>query len=337
MEWTLIFSVILGSVISTRAMSVVNVVEGESAELYFTYPCDSAGVTLQHGSRVPFYRTGQSESSTSDSDLEKRFTIKNTLGSDLCTLHLEINPVERADAGTYSCQPYQIGSDVLSECPSIRLNIALSSGQVSCEWIEDHAYEVSGWKILSCTASSDSLSGYIQCYQNGETVPPKTPPVETNGTLHQTIWVRSNPNPVFCCSTTPDSPVDRCQCKNYVWDPSSGEKSIITTDPCTVSTPFPSAMPSQISAVNNTPPTTGAVTLDNSSNTECLGSYELVIGLVTVILILFVRLVFYYRAFHQQNRLRKTPVEVHAKLQDTRLVMESDEDSQIDVVTLESD
>lgn len=228
---------------SVTCQLVIKLIQGEKAHLTFRYDCNCTEITLQHGYKSPFYRSTNPASITLASYPESRFIIENIVTTEVCSIHLSINPVHRNDAGTYITQVYKNGGDVLPDMQRIGLNVDYPPGEASCEWREGSS--VGDWGLLQCTATAGTLSGLFECYQRGERLPPYTTQTKHRNKLEQTIWVRLS-HPVFCCTATQELPKDQCQCKEYVWAPASFGKPKRAVEPCSATTYIPNILTSQI-------------------------------------------------------------------------------------------
>ena len=298
---------------SRGSSTLINLIEGEPANLNFTYPCDSTDVTLQHGYQTPFYRSTSSEPLLTP-DQEGRYNIveNNNSGSGgNCSLHLTINHVNRIDAGTFICQVYKDGQ-LLPEYPRIGLDVDYPPGKASCELTNDYTFE--DWSALSCTAAVGTLPGQIGCFQDSVVSPPVLNPVETDSVLRHIFWVRHT-HPVFCCSFRSDHPAELCDCRDFAKVPHESGLSDTNAEPCPVTTPLQHSSPLQsTTTINSSTSTTKATTKETRSHMSFHWTSGMAIGLFFVILILCVFLVRYYRAFKKQVRLKSNStglVEFH--------------------------
>ncbi|XP_030840407.1 uncharacterized protein LOC115923572 [Strongylocentrotus purpuratus] len=201
-------------------------IQGQEANLIFPYPCDSTEVTLvQHSSRAPFYRLtdGSSQLSLPGSQLH-RFHVQNRIKNGNCSLDLTITNLMRNDAGKYISLVYKDGKSIVDHTTRVELQIHYPPGKASCVVSEGKGRD---WVSIDCTANVGSLSGKIECYQDGVWMPSLTDPSETGTLLKQTILIRKS-LPVFCCSSTLDEYKERCECNDtglYIADDDSN-------DPC---------------------------------------------------------------------------------------------------------
>ncbi|XP_030841031.1 uncharacterized protein LOC115923820 [Strongylocentrotus purpuratus] len=135
----------------------------------------------------------------------------------------------RFDAGKYISLVYKDGQSIADHTTRVELQIDYPPGKASCDVSEEKGGD---WVSIDCTAKVGSLSGKIECYQDGVWIPPLTDPTETDTTLKQKINITTN-QPVFCCSSALTEYKERCECNDtalYLDD-------AISSDPCpTIST-----------------------------------------------------------------------------------------------------
>nr|XP_054763679.1 uncharacterized protein LOC129270307 [Lytechinus pictus] len=211
------------------------VMEGDNIDLYYPYPCNSARITVQYGMKLPFYILKDAESITLPPEQAKRFTFTNEREDGNCLLHVRIQDVRLTDAGTFIFLAYsEEGFDEYVK-KIIRLNVDFLPGRLSCEMNNDMIME-GGWVALDCIAPVGSVSGQINCYQNGEKMPPHTDPIETNKYLKQTILAKKT-LPVLCCTSTWEHTKDRCECNDFQWDLTDNKNLTSIIDPCSPTTP----------------------------------------------------------------------------------------------------
>nr|XP_054763675.1 uncharacterized protein LOC129270304 [Lytechinus pictus] len=205
------------------------VMEGDTVDLYYLYPCNSTTITVQYGRRLPFYILENAESITLPPAQAKRFTFTNKREDDNCVICIRINDVSRMDAGTYIFFAY-IEDDVHdSSFKMIGLDVVFLPEMASCTISDENMG--GDWVALDCTALVGSVSGWVDCYQNGEKMPPRTDPNETNKYLKQTILAKKT-LPVFCCSSTWEHTKDVCECNDFQWDLSNNKNMTSIIDPC---------------------------------------------------------------------------------------------------------
>ncbi|XP_063954390.1 uncharacterized protein LOC135153870 [Lytechinus pictus] len=216
----------------------LKLLEGDKAEMDFPYPCSNSKVTLRMGNQTPYYN-----SILGTASLPMRYSVQeqNATGNGSCSLHVMINPVSRNDEGACILNVYQ-GDDVLKEyTKSIDLQVDFPPGKASCKLSQE--YKLGDWVSLHCTAPVGTLPGEIKCFQSGMRIPPVGTPFQTNQVLEQTFWVVKRSHPTFCCTSTQEEPVDMCECKDSVWEPSNAEQSNNTKDPCPKIYTVPSSSP----------------------------------------------------------------------------------------------
>ncbi|XP_041462679.1 uncharacterized protein LOC121413792 [Lytechinus variegatus] len=198
-------TVILASCYQARAVSYV---EGQEAELIFPYPCESTEITLQQSNRLPFYNSADGSTLSLHEDQHHRFSIHYEYDINDCYLKLTIINVKRVDQGTYILFVYGNQRQIIGDPYRIWLNIDYPPGKASCVVGE---YKGGKWVSIDCTAKTGSLPGKIECYQDGEWMPPLTGPIETHITLKQTILIRKS-QPAFCCSSFLNGNKSRDEC-----------------------------------------------------------------------------------------------------------------------------
>nr|XP_054763682.1 uncharacterized protein LOC129270310 [Lytechinus pictus] len=206
------------------------VMEGDTIDLYYPYPCNSSRITLQYGRRLPFYILEDAETITLLPAQAKRFTFTNEREDDNCLLFVRIKEVSRTDAGTYIFFAYTRDDVSESSSKSIGLHVDFLPGKASCKMNNDMIME-GDWVALDCIAPVGSISGWIDCYQNGEKMPSRTDPTETNKYLKQTILAKKK-LPVFCCTSTWEHTRDICECTDFQWDLANNKNLISFIDPC---------------------------------------------------------------------------------------------------------
>lgn len=217
---------IVATLLTQCDSKILRLIEGEVALLDFQYPCDSTDITLRKGYLPPFYSLEHPESNL----IPQRHTLGHHCESSTCCLYLTINPVKRTDVGTYILTVYK-GSELLDEFTvRIGLRIAYPPGRALCQLTGDH--QVGVWVSLHCTAPIGTLRGHIKCYQRDMRLPHFTQPAQRDNILVQTFWMIKRLYRTFCCTSTIPDLIDRCDCKDFVWDPSNNTQPNITVDPC---------------------------------------------------------------------------------------------------------
>ncbi|XP_030842202.1 uncharacterized protein LOC115924258 [Strongylocentrotus purpuratus] len=200
-------------------------IQGQEANLIFPYPCDSTEVTLLHHlSTAPFYRSTDGSALSLPPFQVNRFHVQNRIKNRNCSLDLTITNLMRIDAGKYISLVYKDGKSIVDHTTRVELQIDYPPGKASCDVSEGKGGD---WVSIDCTANVGSLSGKIECYQDGVWMPSLTDPSETVTLLTQTILIRKS-LPVFCCSSFLDEKKERCECKDtglFITDDDSN-------DPC---------------------------------------------------------------------------------------------------------
>ncbi|XP_030840410.1 uncharacterized protein LOC115923575 [Strongylocentrotus purpuratus] len=199
-------------------------IQGQEANLIFPYPCDSTEVTLQQSARAPFYRSTDGSSLALPDDQVHRFKVQIRIKIGNCSLDLTISNLMRSDEGTYLSTIYKDGQLRDEYTTRIGLQVDYPPGEASCV----ASYDKGGdWGSIDCTAQVGSLSGKIECYQDGLWMPLLTDTIETHTSLQQTILIRKS-LPVFCCSSTLDEYKLRCECNDTCLYKAEGDSN----DPC---------------------------------------------------------------------------------------------------------
>ncbi|XP_063954694.1 uncharacterized protein LOC129259378 [Lytechinus pictus] len=205
------------------------VLEGDSVHFHFPYPCNSTLITLQYGLREPFY----SLSDNTDADIGPvevdRFTFKIRKEHSHCSLFVRINSVIRTDEGLYIFFAFREGNVHGDSFKRIALDVDFLPGKAFCTQNEESA--TGNWVTLDCVALVESPSGQIDCYQNGEKMPPITSPTQTFQNLKQTIIAKKT-YPVFCCTSFQGNATDMCECNDFVWDLANNKNLSSLIDPC---------------------------------------------------------------------------------------------------------
>ncbi|XP_041472775.1 uncharacterized protein LOC121422037 [Lytechinus variegatus] len=285
----IIFGMLIG--ISVCNATIMYAREGEMMLLEFVYPCNSTRITLQYGNRAPCYSSAEPKHMSMPPN--QRLAFEND--SQVCSVQWTIDPVLRDDAGTYILTAYKNGI-MLPDYPRIGLRVEYPPGRATCQ-LSDYHHDAE-WLSLRCTAPRGTLPGHILCYQNGLRLPTYTHLQQTDRTITQTILARSANMNVFCCSTLLQESKDKCECKDFGWDPSN-KTTLTEISPCpipaTVQTSEPMSsvsptqdiqidyftMPTKIPDISKCQCNTDHVTLRNSISTVI----SLAITLIIIIII----------------------------------------------------
>ncbi|XP_041461250.1 uncharacterized protein LOC121412523 [Lytechinus variegatus] len=241
---------ILLTKISSILSNQLSFTEGGQAEILFHYnQKEELDIELRIGNRHPFYQHGQKEEIGLSPKQNKRFSVDiekhSALGVSyrMYLVRVKIENVSREDAGTYTCSLYRDGVIDDEYTKQVGLNIEFPPGKVDCVLGPSHVDTTNRiWSHLKCAAPIGSSPGLIECYQDGDRVPPWTRPIQNRTTLTQTLWIRTA-IPIFCCSTTFDKESDICSCKDYVMDFSPSNAGAHDGQPCLKSTPSSSGDP----------------------------------------------------------------------------------------------
>lgn len=210
----------------------LNLLQGEEAYLTYTYSCDIYDVILQVGNRAPFYHSTDGGSLLLPPYQEHRFSIEIVNKNNSCSLILTISNVQKDDAGLYTCFIYA-DIEKSQDYMQISVHVDYPPGKASCAL--DGFYQTGGWMSLQCVAQVGSISGKIDCYQNGDRMPSLTRPIETNTSLKQTILIK-NSNIVYCCSATFRQPKQMCECSDTVIEPVYNSRILGPTNLCSSTT-----------------------------------------------------------------------------------------------------
>nr|XP_054753967.1 uncharacterized protein LOC129259730 [Lytechinus pictus] len=276
--------------------------EGGQAELLYHYNQEhDLDVEIRLGRRPPFYQHGVMLETGLSPDQRERFSVfieKHTaldVPYQMFLVRVKIENVSREDAGTYICKVYQNGHINEQQTKKVGLNIEFPPGKARCV-LGPNQVDTSSttWFHLKCTASIGSRQGLIECYQDGERMPPWTRPINQNrSTLVQTLWIRKS-LPIFCCSSTYDRVSNMCQCKDFIRDFSISNRATPGLYPCPSGSESSTAEPSQrliedigehekITQANSVP-TSGQHTLKPSSEGDSDSSLVLKIILVFTVI-----------------------------------------------------
>ena len=217
--------------------------EGGQAELLYHYNQEQdLDVEIRIGNRLPFYQHGVMLEAGLSTNQNQRFSVdieKHTapgVSYHMFLVRVKIENVSREDAGTYKCMVYQNGHINEEETKKVGLKIEFPPGKANCVIGTNQIDTSSGvWAPLKCIASIGSRLGLIECYQNGERMPPWTRPTQNRTTLVQVIWIRKI-IPIFCCSSTYERVSDMCECQDFIRDFSQGNDAIPGLHPCQSST-----------------------------------------------------------------------------------------------------
>nr|XP_054753647.1 uncharacterized protein LOC129259378 [Lytechinus pictus] len=204
------------------------VLEGDSVLFHFPYPCNSTLITLQYGLRDPFYTLRDTDSDIVPIEVDM-FTFKIRKEHSHCSLLVRINSVIRSDEGIYIFFAYREGNVHSNSFKRIVLDVDFFPGKAFCTQNEES--KTGNWVALDCVAPVGSLSGQIDCYQNGEKMPPLTSPLETFKHLKQTIIAKKT-SPVFCCTSSQRNVREMCECNDFVWDLADDKNLSSMMDPC---------------------------------------------------------------------------------------------------------
>nr|XP_054753642.1 uncharacterized protein LOC129259374 [Lytechinus pictus] len=205
-----------------------SVLEGDSVHFHYPYPCNSTLITLQYGIRDPFYRLRDTDADIGQVEVDM-FTFKIRKEHSHCSLLVRINSVIRSDEGLYIFFAYQEGNVHSDSFKRIALDVDFFPGKAFCTQNEES--KTGNWVALDCVAPVGSLSGQIDCYQNGEKMPPLTSPIETFKHLKQTIIAKKT-YPVFCCTSSQRNVRDVCECNDFIWDLANDTNLSSMVDPC---------------------------------------------------------------------------------------------------------
>ncbi|XP_063954383.1 uncharacterized protein LOC135153869 [Lytechinus pictus] len=210
--------------------------EGGTVQLRFSYPCNAKDLSLQYSNRLPFYRLEDSiEFLNLRPDQNYRYSLENDTAKktfpNRCSLLLIIEPVSRDDEGTFI-----LFADKFTYMTRVGLRVPSLPGPGPAHCDLDGYHFAGRWLKLQCTARAGSDKGQIQCYQDSIMMPPLNRPFETWENLQQTILVRQIEQEVFCCSSPLGRPKDKCDCRDFVWSPSSKNESRIIGPLCSSTT-----------------------------------------------------------------------------------------------------
>lgn len=195
--------------------------EGGKAGLVFHYYGEpNISVSLRIKDRIPFYSNGDIHETGLTASQRGRFDVRERCfgGGKALEVSVKIKNVSREDAEAYICDVYREGEQLKYLSKRIKLAVHFPLGRASCK-VVPHLIDTGGiWDLLQCTASVGMEMGYLECYQNGERVPPVEAPNQNTTTLIQHLWMKKNV-PVFCCSSTYGVHKDKCNCTDFYLDP----------------------------------------------------------------------------------------------------------------------
>ena len=202
-----------------------NVNEGERAEIEFQYEnILDADIHLKKAQGEAFYKEGKLVTEVLTENQQKRFSVRRSNRKqgnvDILVILLQIDKVTREDAGTYVCEVYideQISSQ---DTRKTTLRVDFPPGNAFCT-PDRYAFFLDPeeiWTLLSCSALLGSQAVYIQCYQNGQVVPPFEEQSQNTTHFAQKVWILHG-MPAFCCSFAYDNHIDKCNCSDFVWNP----------------------------------------------------------------------------------------------------------------------
>ena len=203
--------------------------KGQSAQLNFTFPCNSTEITLQQSVDPPFYRFTDGFVSESN-----RFTVQISIENGNCSMDLTISNLRYMDEGIYLSTIYMDGQLLNDLTTKNYLQVDSPPDKASCVKVQDRGGD---WVAIDCTANIGNLAGKIECYQNGQKVTPLSHPVENDSSVTENFLIRKS-QPAFCCSSTLNEYTDRCECNDAALNLADGDSndpcppsSIITTRP----------------------------------------------------------------------------------------------------------
>ncbi|XP_041461355.1 uncharacterized protein LOC121412644 [Lytechinus variegatus] len=213
---------------SSCGSQVLNYIEGEEARLNYSYPCDIYDVVIHVGHRAPFYHSTDGGKLLLPHDQEGRFSVRSSNKSENCSLVLTIYNIQRDDAGTYTCITYA-EIEKVQDYNQIGVHVEYPPGKAMCSL--NGTYQSGGSVSVQCVAPVGSMSGKIDCYQDGNKLDSLTRPFESNASLKQTLLIKHS-SFVYCCSTTFVQPKHRCECTDTVIDPVENRKFVASKDIC---------------------------------------------------------------------------------------------------------
>lgn len=208
--------------------------KGQNITLSFLLPCDSPEVTLQQTGSLPFYRFTDGFLLSLPQYQANRFKIQISIENGNCSLDLTINNVKCIDDGTYLCTIYKDGQLLQDLETTIDLQVDHPPYKASCAKVRDKGGDL---VAIECTANIGNLARKIECYQNGQKIPPVNDRVERYSSVTESFLIRKS-QPAFCCSSTLNEYTERCECNDDALNLADGDSnnpcppsSIVTTGP----------------------------------------------------------------------------------------------------------
>ena len=192
--------------------------KGELASLQYEFPLiPNSHVAINIEKRKPFYEGGSVFERELTKSQRARFSVDCRINTNITVLLL-IRNVKLQDVQSYMCQMFQ-GGDLLH---TQQRDLHVESQNLSCAFtVNDyHSDTRNSTADLTCSTRLRSENQFMSCYQDK---------------LRELWWIRSVINttyalqtvsinlslPVFCCLSYQGRPVSSCNCKDFVWMPSS--------------------------------------------------------------------------------------------------------------------
>nr|XP_054753974.1 uncharacterized protein LOC129259739 [Lytechinus pictus] len=257
---TIVFLLIAYSIIATDednhprvSPQFLTLIEGDDAEIVFTHPFHvNTPVSLKREHRYPFYQNGKFVNGVST--MRERFKVQEGMVEGSSIIRLEILNTKREDSGTYVCEVTVPDGNLTtpgSLIQRVSLTVNYPPGNTTCRFLKDSVdLGDTTWRFIECHASRGSITGYILCFQEGITVPPRTRLAKNSSILTQQFTVRDS-IPFSCCTSvflTPKS-VDTCgdfkefQREYELRIPESNDELSVTTTASIITNPTPADNP----------------------------------------------------------------------------------------------
>ena len=228
------FAVVLILCHCVQARVTVN--EGQQTEIIFPYYGEpNIDIALRIRNRAPFYQHGSIANAGLTEDQQERFSVKAVcLRYNSIEVTITIKNVKLEDGDTYICEVYRYGKKQHDLTKRATLFVDIPVGPTACTGAVANGLDSGGtWDAIECTARAGMHSGWIECYQDGERVPPITAPIQNTTTLVQKYWMKKTV-PIFCCSSTHAEPKEKCECFDWYFDPlnKTSKESVINSSLC---------------------------------------------------------------------------------------------------------
>ena len=244
----LFFVITLWNVLSCECRHIYSL-KGQSAQLNFTFPCNSTEVTLQQANSLPFYRSTDGFVLSLPQNQTNRFNVQINIENENCSLDLTVRDIKAIDQGTYLSTIYMDGHLFDEFTTRIWLRVDIPPDKASCVKVQDKGGD---WVSIDCTANVGNVAGKIECYQNGTKMLSVIDPAEIDSSVTESFLIRKS-QPAFCCSSTLNEYKERCECNDAALNLADGDSN----DPCPPSSTITTRPIISIVTENNQADSTG--------------------------------------------------------------------------------